>query len=119
MKTITNSQLKEFAKEISKRWKFINYHCYYNCIDTKTGEESNRGGDKNFAYYNFRNAVQSMYLKSIGEDYSYFDWQKYGVAHQNKVESYCFKINAGIIELLCGFEPYYKNKNWQPIPESN
>ena len=62
---ITNGQVKQMASEISKRWKFENHGSYYNCIDTKTGQRSNDGGAKNFAHYNFTNAIECAYLMCI------------------------------------------------------
>lgn len=102
-KQITNAQVKQIAVEISKRWKFKNFGSYYNCIDTKTGQESNRGGDKNFAHYYFTNAVEFAYLKLIGEDYTYFDWQRHGVQETNDRKHYASCIAWKIEELLCGF----------------
>lgn len=100
---ITNGQVKKIATQISKRWKFVNYGTYYNCIDTKTGQQSVMGGDKNFAHYHFKNAVESAYLKLIGEDYTYFDWARHGVHETNDRKGYVFCICNKIEELLCGF----------------
>lgn len=100
---ITKGQVKQIAAEISKRWKFENHGTYYNCIDTKTGQRSNDGGDKNFAHYYFSNAVECAYLKLISEDYSYFDWQKHGVAETEDRKSYAMCIACEIEKLLCGF----------------
>lgn len=102
-KQISNGQVKQIAAEISKRWKFENHGTYYNCIDTKTGQRSNDGGDKNFAHYYFSNAVERAYLKLIGEDYSYFDYQKHGVAKTEDRKSYTMCIACEIERLLCGF----------------
>lgn len=100
---ITNGQVKQMASEISKRWKFENHGSYYNCIDTKTGQRSNDGGAKNFAHYNFTNAVECAYLKLIGENYTYLDWQKHGVTETNDRRSYIMCISCQIEKLLCGF----------------
>lgn len=101
---ITVAQVKEIAKEISTRWTFVNHGSYYNCIDTKTGERSNDGGDGNFASYNFICRVETLYLKMIGKDYSYFDWQSQGVDETNERKNYIFSIRDKVVELLCGFK---------------
>lgn len=103
MKTITNRQVKEIAKEVSKRWRFVNHDSYYNCIDTKTGQQSNQGGDYNFASYHFMNKVEAMYLNFINENALYFDWQTNGVKETNERKSYVFRIENKVVELLCGF----------------
>ncbi len=100
---ITNGQVKQIAAEISKRWKFENHGIYYNCIDTKTGQESNRGGKHNFAHYSFTNAVEFAYLELIGKDYSYFDYQNSSVLESNDRKSYCMSIACEIEKLLCRF----------------
>jgi hypothetical protein len=100
---ITNSQIQQIANEISKRWKFENFGSYYNCIDTKTGQESNQGGAGNFASYHFNNAVESLYLNLIGEDNLYFDWQKHGVKETNDRKDYVKCIAYEIEHILCEY----------------
>jgi len=103
-KRITNGQVKQIAETISKRWKFVNHGSYYNCIDTKTRQSSNQGGDYNFATLYFHHAVESEYLKLIGEQTSYLDWQMYGVPATTDRKTYIFCIEWKVIELLCGFK---------------
>lgn len=104
VKQITIGQVKQIALEVSKRWQFVNHKIYYNCIDTKTGQESNHGGRNNFASYHFLNFVESMYLQFINENNLYFDWQRHGVKETQDRKSYVFKIKNKVVNLLCGFE---------------
>jgi len=104
MKKISLKQVKQIASEISKRWKFVKHSSYYNCIDTKTGQESNVGGDYNFASYHFNNAVEAMYLSMIGENALYLDWSTVGVKESEERKSYIYKIRKEIVRLLCGFD---------------
>ena len=104
VKELTDNQIKDIAKSISKRWEFENHHTHYNCIDTKTGKHSNNGGDKNFASYFFNNSVQRHWLECIGEKPSYFDWQLHGVNETNQRQSYQFELQRRIVEILCGFK---------------
>lgn len=104
-KQITIGQVKKIASEVSKRWKFVNHNSYYNCIDTKTGQKSNDGGDYNFASYYFDYKVECLYLEMIGENYNYLkDWQTYGVKETQERQRYMYKIQMEVIKLLCGFE---------------
>ena len=101
MKRITIGQVKVIAKEISKRWQFVNHGSYYNCIDKKTGQESNHGGDYNFASYWFKNKVEDMYLHMIAEDTRYTR----SCTEKDKRQRwlYLYKIQKEVVRLLCGF----------------
>lgn len=95
---------KQIALEISKRWNLVNRVDYYNVIDTKTGQSSIEGGDKNFASYSMYCKIEMMYLQMIGENALYFDWQPNGVEVSNNRKNYVFKINDEVVRLLCGFK---------------
>jgi len=99
MKTITIGQVKEIAKTISKRWKFVNRGSYYNCIDTKTGQQSIQGGDYNFASYWFKNKVEDMYLAMIGEDTRYT--RSCSERDKRERRQYLYRIQNEVIRLLC------------------
>jgi hypothetical protein len=101
---ITLGQVKQIALEVSKRWKFVNHGSYYNCVDTKTKQSSNQGGNYNFASYNFWCKVELMYLAFIGENSLYFDWQLNGVDVSNNRKIYVYKITEEVVKMLCGFE---------------
>lgn len=102
-KRITQGQVKQIALEISKRWKFVNYGNYYNCIDTKTNQQSISGGDYNFASYHFQNKIESQYLKLINENSLYFDWSQAGVKVTEERKMYLLKVRYKVIHILCGF----------------
>ena len=104
MKRITNGQVKQISAEIAKRWKFKNHGSYYTCTDTKTGQKSNEGGKYNFASYHFHFKVQEMYLKLIGENPTYMDWNSQGVKEVEERKYYVLRIKNRIVELLCGFK---------------
>lgn len=104
VKQISNGQVKQIALEISKRWNLVNRGVYYNVIDTKTGKSSIEGGDKNFASYSMYCKIEMMYLKMIGENALYFDWQSNGVEVSNNRKNYVFKIKDEVVRLLCGFQ---------------
>ena len=100
MKTLTSTQVQEIASQIAQRWEFIDYGSYYNCIDTKTGQRSNNGGDYNFSHYNFHNMVEVLFLSSVGEKYNYFDWQLNGVSESNERKGYIFNLCREIVDIL-------------------
>ena len=111
IKTLTEAQISAIAVNVSDRWQFTNYGSYYNITDTKTGQRSNDGGDRNFASYNLHNSITSLYLKAIGETYSYLDWQVNGVAFTNEIQAYLFRINLSVVKILCGYEhPMFRLK---------
>ena len=103
VKQITKGQVKQIAREISKRWNIINKNSYYNVIDTKTGQSSIEAGDKNFSSYYMYCNIEFMYLKMIGENSLYFDWQSTGVDISNNRKNYIFKIKDEVVRLLCGY----------------
>lgn len=103
VKQITKGQVKQIALEISKRWNLVNRNSYYNVIDTKTGQSSIAGGDKNFSSYYMDCKIEFMYLQMIGETALYFDWQTNGVDISNNRKNYVFKIKDEVVRLLCGF----------------
>lgn len=101
-KQLTVGQVKLIAKDVAKRWKFVNRGSYYNCIDTQTGQQSILGGKYNFASYYFHNRVERMYVEMVGEDLRYTN----SCSNSEKIErqSYLFKIQREVIKILCGFE---------------
>lgn len=104
VKQITIGQVKKMALEISKRWGFVNHGTYYNCIDTKTGQQSTMGGDRNLASYHFECEVERLYLELIGENNLYFNWQSVGVNVSEARKNYVWKIKDEIVRHLCGFK---------------
>ena len=103
IKRITKGQVKQIALEISKRWNIVNHNTYYNVIDTKTGQSSIEGGNKNFSSYYMYCKIESMYLQMIAENAWYFDWQINGVDISHNRRTYVFKIKDEVVKLLCGF----------------
>ena len=101
---ITDEQVNQIALEIGTRWNLINRGSYYNVIDTKTGQSSIAGGDKNFASYNMLCKIEMMYLQMIGENALYFDWQSNGVEASNTRKNYVFNITDEVVKILCGFQ---------------
>ena len=101
---ITVGQVKQITLDVSKRWEFKNHNSYYNCIDNKTGQQSNDGGNYNFAHYHFQNFVEYKYLQMINKNSLYLDWQTVGVDNSNSRKTYIKEIQYKVVELLCGFK---------------
>ena len=104
IKRITHGQVRVIALEISKRWNLSNRGSYYNVTDTKTGQSSIEGGDKNFSSYYMYCQIEYIYLQMIEENALYFDWQSNGVEVSNKRKNYVFRIKDEVVKLLCGFD---------------
>ena len=105
MKTqITIGEVKKIASLVSKKYELVNRDIYYNIIDKKTRQSSIEGGDKNLVSSHLYQLVEFEYLKIIGENGLFFDWQVNGVNTTLERKSYVFKIKNKIVELLCGYK---------------
>lgn len=105
MKTqITLGQVKQIAKEVSKKYEVINRGTYYNIIDKKTRKCSIEGGSQNLVSGSFYSLIEYLYLKLINENGLYFDWQTYGVDITLERKNYAFKIKYKVVEILSGYK---------------